>query len=96
LRSRANLTFGNVILLDYDIAGFYSIYHNTSEATRYSNEDVLRAARESYLQNGIHEGLSTLSYQVLAVEKNQLFTKIYVTYDELEYKSARNSTYGFE
>lgn len=34
--------------------------------------------------SGISEGLNTLKYKLINIEKNKLFTKIYVDYNQTE------------
>ncbi len=49
---------------------------------KFSGE-ILKGIHEEIKKRGIIEGLDTLEYKLVAVDRQRLFTRFYVTYDEM-------------
>jgi hypothetical protein len=45
---------------------------------------ILDEAKSNMKWSGISEGLNTLKYKLVNIEKNKLFTKIFVYYNQTE------------
>ncbi|RNA07881.1 beta-1-4-N-acetylgalactosaminyltransferase bre-4-like [Brachionus plicatilis] len=83
LRERVRLTYGMIVKLQPDIGRFYTDKHEI--AFKNQNRGKLRMGRAL-------EGLSTLKYSRVAVEKRMLFTRIKIGYNFSHYSKQILST----